>query len=176
VEHDAGGAAQNLRVIDYDSSGKRVAEIRTTEAADAGGIFEHDDAAPPPPCHDARGTPLAIGYDWRAGPFGSQRGVTCGPLPGMARLVWWSGATIAPRLDDSELTPRTPPALDGALAVAADDRQLHVVNLALQREFAQIDLGDGPPGQAWVLAARRLVLVESPAADGHRWLRAYALP
>jgi hypothetical protein len=30
--------------------------------------------------------------------------------------------------------------------------------------------------RAWVLAAKRLVLVESTGADGHRWLRAYALP
>ncbi len=135
------------------------------------------DLAPPPaPCHDARGTPLAIGYDWRAGPFGSQRAVTCGPLPGVARLVWWSGATIAPRTDSSEPTPRARPAIDGAIAAVADDLQLHVVNLALQREFAQIDLTDGTDGRTWVLASKRLVLVESTGSDGHRWLRAYALP
>ena len=176
VERDAGGVPQNLLVIDYDSSGKRVNETRTTAAADADGLFDRDAAALPAPCHDARGTPLAIGYDWRAGPFGSQRATTCGPLPGMARLVWWSGATIAPRLDDSAPTPRTPPALDGAIAVVADDLQLHVVNLALQREFAQIDLSGVTQGRAWVLAAKRLVLVETTGADGHRWLRAYALP
>jgi hypothetical protein len=176
VERDADGVPQDLLVIDYDSSGKRVGEIRTTEAADADGLFDRDDAALPPPCHDARGTPLAVGYDWHAGPFGSQRAVTCGPLPGMARLVWWSGATIAPRLDDSAPTPRTPPALDGAIALAADDLQLHVVNLALQREFAQIDMGEDTQGRAWVLASRRLVLVEATGADGHRRVRAYALP
>ena len=176
VEHDGDGVPQNLLVIDYDSSGKRVNEIRTTEAADEDGNFDRDDAALAPPCHDARGTPLAIGYDWRGGPFGSQRGLTCGPLPGMARLVWWSGATTAPRLDDSEPAPRPAPALDGAIAVVADDSQLHVVNLALQREFAQVDLSAGTVGRAWVLAAKRLVLVESAGADGHRWLRAYALP
>jgi hypothetical protein len=176
VERDGDGVAQNLLVIDYDSSGKRVNETRTTEAADEDGSFDRDDAALPPPCHDASGMPLAIGYDWRAGPFGSQRALTCGPLPGMARLVWWSGATIAPRLDDSEPTARPTPALDGAIAVVADDLQLHVVNLALQREFAQIDLSGAAVGRAWVLAAKRLVLVESAGADGHRWLRAYALP
>ena len=176
VERDGDGVPQDLLVIDYDSSGKRVNEIRTTEAADEDGRFDRDDAALAPPCHDARGTPLAIGYDWRAGPFGSQRALTCGPLPGMARLVWWSGATIAPRLDDSEPTPRPAPALDGAIAVVADDLQLHVVNLALQREFAQVDLSGGTVKRTWVLAARRLVLVESTDADGHRWLRAYALP
>ena len=94
----------------------------------------------------------------------------------MARLVWWSGATIAPRLDDSAPAPRARPAIDGAIAVVADDLQLHVVNLALQREFAQIDLADGTDGHAWVLASRRLVLVEATGGDGHRWLRAYALP
>jgi hypothetical protein len=176
VERDAGGVPQNLLVIDYDSAGKRVNEARTSEAAAADGLFDSDAAALPAPCHDARGTPLAIGYDWRAGPFGSQRATTCGPLPGMARLVWWSGATIAPRLDDSAPTPRTPPALDGAIAVVADDLQLHVINLALQREFAQIDLSGVTQGRAWVLAAKRLVLVEATGGDGHRWLRAYALP
>jgi len=176
VERDADGVAQNLLVIDYDSGGKRVNEIRTTEAADEDGRFDRDDAALAPPCHDARGTPLAIGYDWRAGPFGSQRALTCGPLPGMARLVWWSGATIAPRLDASEPTARPALALDGAIAVVADDLQLHVVNLALQREFAQVDMSGGTVERAWVLAARKLVLVESTGADGHRWLRAYALP
>ena len=176
VERDAGGLPQDLLVIDYDSAGKRVAETRTTLAAAGDGLFDRDATALPAPCHDARGTPLAIGYDWRAGPFGSQRGVTCGPLPGMARLVWWSGATIAPRLDDSAPTPRTPPAIDGAIAVVADDLQLHVINLALQREFAQIDLSDVTQGRAWVLAARRMVLVEATGGDGHRRVRAYALP
>lgn len=176
VARDADGVPQDLLVIDYDSSGKPVDEIRTTEAAAADGLFDRDAAVLPAPCHDARGTPLAIGYDWRAGPFGSQRAVTCGPLPGMARLVWWSGASIAPRLDDSAPTPRTPPELDGAIAVVADDLQLHVVNLALQREFAQIDLSGVTQGRAWVMAAKRLVLVESTDGDGHRRVRAYALP
>ncbi|MFL6700560.1 MAG: hypothetical protein ACJ8GJ_25605 [Vitreoscilla sp.] len=183
VPHDADGAAQDLLVADYDSSGKRVGEFRIAESAYRGGRGELFDLDPsgrrpqaPAPCHDAHGTPLAIGYDWRAGRFGSQRGVTCGPLPGMARLVWWSGTTIAPRLDDSASTPPVQPAIDGAIAVVADDLQLHIVNLALQREFAQIDLGGNTDGRAWVLAARRLVLVESTGADGHRWLRAYALP
>ena len=58
----------------------------------------------------------------------------------------------------------------------ADDEQLHVVNLALQREFAQIDLAKVSDARAWVLAARRLVLVEATGGDGHRWVRAYALP
>ena len=183
VQRDADGAAQDLLVADYDSSGKRIGEFRIAESAYGGGHGELFDLDPsgrrplaPAPCHDAHGTPLAIGYDWRAGPFGSQRGVTCGPLPGMARLVWWSGATIAPRLDDSESTLPVQPAIDGAIAVVADDLQLHVVNLALQREFAQIDLGGNTDGRAWVLAARRLVLVESTGADGHRRLLAYALP
>ena len=183
LEPDADGVPQNLRVVDYDSNGKRLREIKTSEAAYndiAASDFDPDSSGQPPqppaPCHDARGTPLAIGYDWRAGPFGSQRAVTCGPLPGMARLVWWSGATIAPRLDNSDLAPRAQPAIDGAIAVVADDLQLHVVNLALQREFAQIDLTSGTDGRTWVLASKRLVLVESTGNDGHRWLRAYALP
>ena len=183
VERDGDGVAQNLLVADYDSSGKRVGEFRTAESAYGGGRGELFDLDPsgrrpqaPAPCHDTHGTPLAIGYDWRAGPFGSQRGVTCGPLPGMARLVWWSGATIAPRLDDSESAAPAQPAIDGAIAVVADDLQLHVVNLALQREFAQIDLDGGTDGRVRVLAAKRLVLVESTSGDGHRWLRAYALP
>ena len=168
-------ASQDVVVADYDSNGKRLREFTTT----ASDFVDHADGfarLPSEPCHDSRGTPLAIGYDWRAGPFGSQRGVTCGPLPGMARLIWWSGATIAPHLDASESTPRAVPAIDGAIAVVADDSTLHVVNLALQREFAQVDLTGGTDGRTWVLAARRLVLVESTAADGHHWLRAYALP
>ncbi len=183
AQHAGDDASRNPLVIDYDSSGKRVNEFRLAVTAYAGygdEMFDLDASGqrpqPPAPCHDARGTPLAIGYDWRAGPFGSQRAVTCGPLPGMARLVWWSGATIAPRLDNSEPTPRARPAIDGAIAVVADDWQLHVVNLALQREFAQVDLTNGSDGRAWVLASKRLVLVESTGADGHRWLRAYALP
>jgi len=176
VERDADGVPQNLLVIDYDSMGRRIDELRTTEAAAADGLYDRDDAVLRAPCHDTRGTPLSIGYEWRAGPFGSQRGTTCGPLPGMARLVWWSGATIAPRLDDSAPTPRTLPAIDGPFAAVADDLQLHVINLALQREFAQVDLGDVTRGRAWVLAGRRLVLVEATGADGHRWLRAYAWP
>ena len=173
--------SQDMIVTDYDSNGKRVREFTTTETAinnSADGEAGADGHArqPPAPCHDGRGAPLAIGYDWRAGPFGSQRGTTCGPLPGVARLAWWSGATIAPRLDDSDPTPRATSAIDGAIAVVADDSTLHVVNLALGREFAQVDLTNGTNGRTWVLAARRLVLVESTAADGHRWLRAYALP
>jgi hypothetical protein len=170
--------SQDVVIADYDSHGKRVQERTTTEADSANGAFGADGQVrqPPAPCHDARGTPLAIGYDWRAGPFGSQRGATCGPLPGMARLVWWSGATIAPRLDDSTPTPRAAPAIDGAIAVVADDSTLHVVNLALQREIAQVDLANGTPGRTWVLAARRLVLVEATAPDGHHWLRGYLLP
>ena len=175
VERDANDVALNRLVIDYDSSGKRVRQFKTSESPLEGDeeLLDPDASAP---CHDARGTPLAIGYDWRAGPFGSQRGVTCGPLPGMARLVWWSGATIAPRLDSSAPTPRAQPAIDGAIAAFADDTTLHVVNLALQREFAQVDLTSGTDGRAWVIAGKRLVLVESTGGDGHRWLRAYALP
>ena len=173
--------SRNFVVADYDSNGKRLREFMATEAGIGNGADGEIDAdgrvrQPPAPCHDTRGMPLAIGYDWRAGPFDSQRGTTCGPLPGVARLVWWSGATIAPRLDNSDPTPRTTAAIDGAIAAVADDSTLHVVNLALQREIAQVDLTDGTDGRTWVLAARRLVLVESTASDGHRWLRAYALP
>jgi len=182
VQRDADGAAQDLLVVDVDSNGRRVRQFTRSEAADGDGQGTFDlDASdplsqPPAPCHDARGTPIAIGYDWRAGPFGSQRGVTCGPLAGMARLVWWSGATIAPRADSSAPTPPAPAAIDGPIAVVADEQQLHVVNLALQREIAQIDLGAATDARTWVLAARRLVMVEATGADGHRWLRAYALP
>jgi len=167
--------AHDVVIADYDANGKRLREAATTLAA-----FGDDPAGPaamaPAPCQDARGTPIAIGYDWRAGPFGSQRGSTCGPLPGMARLVWWSGASIAPRSDRSAPLLRAQPAIDGAIAVSADDTQLHVVNLALQREIAQIDLGDGFDGRTWVLASRKLVLLEASGNDGHRRLRAYALP
>ena len=85
----------------------------------------------------------------------------------MARLVWWSGASIAPRVDTSEPTLRAQPAIDGAIAVVADEQTLHVVNLALQREIAQVDVSTGTGGRSWVLANRRLVLVESTADDGH---------
>jgi len=167
--------ARGIVLAEYDANGKRVRETATTEAA-----FGDDPAGPPEaapaPCHDARGTPIAIGYDWRAGPFGSQRGSTCGPLPGMARLIWWSGASIAPRADRSAPLQRAQPAIDGAIAVSADDTQLHVVNLALQREIAQIALGDGFDGRTWVLASRKLVLLEATGGDGHRRLLAYALP
>lgn len=160
-------------LADYDANGKRVREFASSNAT-----FGDDASAAvaSAPCHDARGTPLSIGYDWRAGPFGSQRGATCGPLPGMARLVWWSGATIAPRADRSDPWPRAQASIDGAIAVAVDDTQLHVVNLVLQREIAQIALGDGFDGRTWVIASRRLVLLQATGADGHRWLRAYALP
>ena len=175
--------ALNLHIVEYDSSGKRVKDVATSvRTYDEGRYIDPDlDASgrprqPPMPCHDAHGTPLSIGYDWRDGPFGSQRGMTCGPLPGTARLVWWSGATIAPRADRSAPTPRVQSAIDGAIAVVADDSTLHVVNLALQREIAQVDLTAGTDGRAWVLAGKRLVLVESTATDGHRWLRAYPLP
>ena len=167
--------AHGIVVADYDANGRRLREAATSEAA-----FGDDPAGPadvaPAPCHDARGTPFAIGWDWRAGPFGSQRGSTCGPLPGMARLVWWSGASIAPRTDRSAPLQRARPAIDGAIAVSADDTRLHVVNLALQREIAQIDLGDGFDGRTWVLASRKLVLLEATGGDGHRRLKAYALP
>ncbi len=167
--------ASGVVIADYDANGKRLREAATTLAA-----FGDDPAGPAgtpaAPCQDARGTPIAIGYDWRAGPFGSQRGSTCGPLPGMARLVWWSGASIAPRSDRSAPLQRAQPAIDGAIAVSADDTQLHVINLALQREIAQINLGDGFDGRTWVLASRKLVLLEATGNDGHRRLRAYALP
>jgi hypothetical protein len=168
-------AEHGIVVADYDANGKRLREAASSEAA-----FADDPDGPaalaPAPCHDASGMPLSIGYDWRTGPFDSQRGSTCGPLPGMARLVWWSGASIAPRADHSAPLPRARPALDGTIAVSADDTQLHVVNLALQREIAQIDLGDGFDGRTWVLASHKLVLLEATGGDGRRWLRAYALP
>ena len=167
--------SQGIVVADYDANGKRLREAASSEAA-----FGDDPAGPAelalPPCHDGRGTPIAIGWDWRAGPFGSQRGSTCGPLPGMARLVWWSGASIAPRADRSAPLQRARPAIDGVIAVSADDTQLHVVNLAQQREIAQIALGDGFDGRTWVLAAKKLVLLEATGGDGHRRLKAYALP
>ena len=167
--------SQGIVVADYDANGKRLREAASSEAA-----FGDDPAGPAelalPPCHDGRGTPIAIGWDWRAGPFGSQRGSTCGPLPGMARLVWWSGASIAPRADRSAPLQRARPAIDGVIAVSADDTQLHVVNLALQREIAQIALGDGFDGRTWVLATKKLVLLEATGGDGHRRLKAYALP
>ena len=166
-------AAGDVVLADYDGNGKRVRELVTSSASV---VDDANTAFASAPCHDARGTPLSIGYDWRTGPFGSQRGATCGPLPGMARLVWWSGASIAPRADRSEPTPRAQASIDGAIAVAVDDTQLHVVNLALQREIAQVALGDGFDGRTWVLAAKKLVLLQATGADGHRWLRAYALP
>lgn len=162
--------ARDVVIADYDANGRRLREAATT-LAEFG-----DDPAGPAPCQDAHGTPVAIGYDWRAGPFGSQRGSTCGPLPGMARLVWWSGASIAPRADRSAPLQRAQPAIDGTIAVSADDTQLHVVNLALQREIAQVDLGDGFDGRTWVLASRKLVLLEATGGDGRRRLKAYALP
>ncbi len=162
-------------VTGFDSTGKRLGESTTPESGVDAGLAV-DSPSTPAPCHNDRGTPLAIGYDWRAGPFGSQRGATCGPLPGVARLVWWSGASIAPRADHSAPTPRARPAIDGAIAVAADDDALHVVNLALQREIAQIAAPDGRDVSMRVLASRRLVLVESTGGDGHRRLCAYALP
>lgn len=167
--------ARDVVIADYDANGKRLREAATTLAG-LGDDPAGPAAAATAPCQDAHGTPIAVGYDWRAGPFGSQRGSTCGPLPGMARLVWWSGASIAPRTDRSAPLQRAQPAIDGTIAVSADDTQLHVVNLALQREIAQVDLGDGFDGRTWVLASRKLVLLEATGSDGHRRLRAYALP
>jgi hypothetical protein len=182
-EREADAGTPSVLVADYDSSGKRLGQFEKDVSAYAGygdEMFELDASGarprPPAPCHDARGVPLTIGYDWRTGPFDAQRGLTCGPLPGMARLVWWSGATIAPRRDNSETTPHAEPAIDGAIAVMADDEQLHVVNLALQREFAQIDVVKVSDARVWILSARRLVLVEATGGDGHRWVRGYALP
>jgi len=170
--HPAGDGGSGVVAVDYDASGRRLRET----VVDAGDPPATADAPARAPCHDARGTPIAIGYDWRAGPFGSQRGLTCGPLPGAARLIWWSGATLAPRATAGDAAARIAPAIDGAIGVMSDGTQLHVVNLALQREIAQIALGDVVEGQAWVLASRRLVLVQSTASDGHAGLRAYALP
>ncbi len=187
--HAATDGGSGVVAADYDANGRRLRE----SAVDTGDPLAELEAPAPAPCHDARGVPIAIGYDWRAGPFGSQRGMTCGPLPGAARLIWWSGATIAPRASAGnaaarmapaidradgagDTAARLPPAIDGAIGVMADATQLHVVNLALQREIAQVALGDVVRGQAWVLASRRLVLVQSTASDGHAGLRAYALP
>ena len=175
---EATGDFSNIAVADYDDKGKRVREFPMS-LADAEDIAALDGSeppdSPPAPCHDANGTPIAIGYDWRAGPFGSRRGLTCGPLAGAARLIWWSGATIAPRAPgDATATLRS--AIDGAIGVVADRAQIHVVNLALQREFAQIDLHGRRTDRAWVLANRRLVVVQSTDADGHAWLHAYAFP
>ena len=170
--HPAGDGGSGVVAVDYDANGKRLRET----AIDASDPHANVDAPAQTPCHDVRGMPIAIGYDWRAGPFDSQRGLTCGPLPGAARLIWWSGASIAPRATAGDPAARIAPDIDGAIGVMADGTQLHVVNLALQREIAQIALGDVVRGQAWVLASRRLVLVESTASDGHAGLRAYALP
>ncbi len=187
--HAATDGGSGVVAADYDANGRRLREA----AVDASDPLAEPGAPAPAPCHDVRGMPIAIGYDWRAGPFGSQRGMTCGPLPGAARLIWWSGATIAPRASAGDAAARIapaidradgagdtaarlPPAIDGAIGVMADATQLHVVNLALQREIAQVALGDVVRGQAWVLASRRLVLVQSTAGDGHAGLRAYALP
>ena len=177
----AGGDPQDLVVADYDTNGKRLREsaMNSQSYDDGGGDEAGHSSRLPAPCHDMLGAPLAIGYDWRGGPLGTQRGLTCGPLPGAGRLVWWGGATIAPRTQDTSSRSRPQPAIDGAIAVVADDTQWHVVNLALQREIAQIALGQADTGhrdQAWVLAGRRLVLVETTTSDAHRWLRAYPLP
>ena len=166
-----------INVVDYDANGKRVA----TFDVGAGSQTSVDDVLAPttaaaPPCRDARGLPVAIGYDWRAGPFGTQRGAVCGPLPGVPRLVWWSGTTIAPRPQGELAVPVIGPASDGAIGVVETEGQLRVVNLALQREIAQIPLDDVASGRAWVLANQRLVLVQSASADGHARVRAYALP
>ena len=170
--HAATDGGSGVVAADYDANGKHLRDA-AVDTSDPLAELEPPALAP---CHDARGTPVAIGYDWRAGPFGSQRGMTCGPLPGAARLIWWSGATISPRASAGDAAARLPPAIDGAIGVMADATQLHVVNLALQREIAQVALGDVVRGQAWVLASRRLVLVQSTASDGHAGLRAYALP
>ena len=170
--HAATDGGSGVVAADYDAGGRRLRE----SAVDAADTLADPAAPSPEPCHDVRGTPVAIGYDWRAGPFGTQRGMTCGPLPGAARLIWWSGASIAPHVDAADTSARLAPAIDGAIGVSADATQLHVVNLALQREIAQFALGDVVAGQVWVLASRRLVLVQSTASDGHAGLRAYALP
>ena len=170
--HAATDGGSGVVAADYDANGRRLREAAVDTSDPLAGL----EAPALAPCHDTRGTPIAIGYDWRAGPFGSQRGMTCGPLPGAARLIWWSGATIAPRASGDEAAARIAPAIDGTIGVMADATQLHVVNLALQREIAQVALGDVVRGQAWVLASRRLVLVQSTASDGHAGLRAYALP
>jgi len=170
--HAATDGGSGVVAADYDAAGRRLRE----SAVDPADPLVDAAAPEQPPCRDARGTPVAIGYDWRAGPFGSQRGLTCGPLPGAARLIWWSGATLAPRGPGGDAGARVAPAIDGAIGVVADATQLHVVNLALQREIAQVALGDVVAGQAWVLGSRRLVLVQSTASDGHTGLRAYALP
>lgn len=164
-------------VVDYDSNGKRLG----AHDVDGASATSLDDVLAPaaanaPPCRDARGRPVAIGYDWRAGPFGTQRGSVCGPLPGVARLVWWSGTTVAPRPQGELSLPVIAPASDGAIGVVETDDQLRVVNLALQREIAQIPLADAASGRAWVFANHRLVLVQSAGADGHARVRAYALP
>ncbi len=166
-----------VNVVDYDANGKRVA----TFGVGAGSQPSIDDALAPAsaaaaPCRDARGLPVAIGYDWRAGPFATQRGSVCGPLPGVPRLVWWSGTTIAPRPQGEVAVPVIAPASDGAIGVVETDGQLRVVNLALQREIAQIPLDDVASGRAWVFASQRLVLLQSASADGHARVRAYALP
>ena len=164
-------------VADYDANGKRLGNF----TAGASAPVTVDDAIAPstdaaPACRDAHGLPVAIGYDWRAGPFGTQRGAVCGPLPGVARLVWWSGTPIAPRPQGEVALPVIAPAFDGPLGVVETDAQLHVVNLPLQREIAQIALPDVASGRAWVLANQRLVLVQSASVDGHARVRAYALP
>ncbi len=178
----ANGESPKVFVADYDGKGRRTHEYAVTTSAPAeveSTDWDVDESGyqrqPPAPCHDATGAPIAIGYDWRAGPFGSWRGMTCGPLPGAARLIWWSGATIAPRAQ-VDATPSALSALDGAFGVVADNAQIHVVNLALQREFAQIALSDVSTSRVWVLASRRLVVVLSAAADARVWLRAYAFP
>ena len=171
------GDLPHLNVTDYDSGGKRTSSFDVVDGGADGlawALAQTDDAAPA--CRDVRGLPVAIGYDWRAGPFGTQRGSVCGPLPGVARLVWWSGTTVAPRPQGVVSLPVIAPAIDGAMAVVDSDAQLHVVNLALQREVAQIALDDVATGHAWVFANLRLVLVESASADGRARVRAYALP
>lgn len=166
-----------VNVVDYDSNGKRLGtfDVSGTSTTSIDDVLAPTTSAAPP-CRDARGLPVAIGYDWRPGPFGTQRGAVCGPLPGVARLVWWSGTTIAPRPQGEISLPVIAPASDGAIGVVETDEQLHVVNLALQREIAQIPLVDAASGRAWVFASQRLVLVQSASADGHARVRAYALP
>lgn len=170
--HAATDGGSGVVAADYDAGGRRLRET----AVEAGDALSDPAPPAPAPCHDVRGTPIAVGVDWRAGPFGTQRGMTCGPLPGASRLIWWGGASVAPRADAGDPAGRLAPAIDGAIGVWSDALQLHVVNLALPREIAQIALGDVVSGQAWVLASRRLVLVQSTAGDGHAGLRAYALP
>ena len=142
---DAANAPRPTTYAIYSNTARLIRETQGTEDADGDSWSTSDELQHTlwmrnvAPCHDETGA-LAEGHDLRIGPFGSVVAWACGPGPGAARIVMWSGMDATPRSVDEPALLRIV-ASDGTLGVVSDEQRpfhLRVFDAAQRRELGTI--------------------------------------